>query len=185
VLKDNRASAAIPLKRLTCAYIGLGSNLGERRQSMDAAVEKMNQLPGVRVTKLSSFYETEPVGGPPQPTYLNAVVEIECSLSASELLSHLQRIENEMGREREGKDFPRTIDLDILFFGDDVIDEPNLKVPHPRLHERLFMLDPLNEIAPEVLHPVLGETVAALRRALLDGRATSRRPKQQRKLSRR
>jgi 2-amino-4-hydroxy-6-hydroxymethyldihydropteridine diphosphokinase len=137
---------------------------------MEAGVEKMNQLPGIRVTKVSSFYETEPVGGPPQPMYLNAVAEIECSLSARELLRHLQRIENELGRKREGKDFPRTIDLDILFFGNQVIDEPDLKVPHPRLHERSFVLDPLNEIAPEVVHPVLRVTVETLRKGLLDNK---------------
>jgi len=147
-----------------CAYIALGSNLGQRDQNMNAAIEKIKQIVGVQVRKVSSFYETEPVGGPPQGLYLNAVLEIDCSLSAQELLRELQRIENELGRERVGKNFPRTIDLDILLFGADVIDEPGLNVPHPRMNEREFVLDPLNEIAPDAVHPVMGLSVSELRR---------------------
>jgi len=145
------------------AYIALGSNLGDRKRNMEAAIEKLARIDGVEVTKASSFYETEPVGGPPQGMYLNAVLEIECSLSAGELLRELRRVENELGRKRPGKNYPRTIDLDILLFGNDVIDEREVKVPHPRMHERSFVLDPLNEIAPNVPHPVLGFSVAELR----------------------
>lgn len=146
------------------AYVALGSNLGDRKQNMNAAIEKMKHLRGVRVTRVSSFLETEPVGGPPQGKYLNAVVEIECSLSAHELLRELQRIENELGRRRFGKSFPRTMDLDILLFGDAIIDEVELKIPHPRMHQRAFVLDPLHEIAPDAVHPLLGLPVSELRR---------------------
>jgi 2-amino-4-hydroxy-6-hydroxymethyldihydropteridine diphosphokinase len=155
------------------AYVALGSNLSDRHRNINAAIEKLNQIAGIQVGKVSSYYETEPVGGPPQGTYLNAVVEVKCSLSAGELLKRLQRIEKDLGRTRSGKSFPRTIDLDILLFGDQVIDEAELKVPHPRMHQRSFVLDPLNEIAPDAVHPVLGLTVSELRRALR--RADARR----------
>lgn len=148
------------------AHVALGSNVGDRQRNIRSAIEKMQSVSGVRVTKISPVYETEPVGGPPQGMYLNAVVEVECGLSAAELLKQLQRIENELGRTRPGKDFPRTIDLDILLFGDEVIDEPDLKVPHPRMYERAFVLNLLAEIAPHAVHPVLGKTVAELRETL-------------------
>lgn len=152
------------------AYIALGSNLGEREKNMNAALEKIGRIKGVRVSKTSSFYETEAVGGPPQGPYLNAVVEIDCFLSAGRLLDELHRIEGELGRERHGKNFPRTIDLDILLFGSEVIDEEDLKVPHPRMHERSFVLDPLNEIAPDVIHPAMGLTISELRHIHRQGR---------------
>jgi len=154
------------------AYIALGSNLGDREQNINAAVERLRQTAGIRVEKVSSYYETEPVGGPPQGKYLNAVVEVECCVSASGLLKQLQRIEKDLGRTRPGKSFPRTIDLDILLFGDQVIDEAEIKVPHPRMHVRLFVLDPLSEIAPEAVHPVLGQTVAEMRQSLREADAS-------------
>ncbi len=168
--KQSTTMAATPSEAR--AYIALGSNLGDRRRNMKSAIDRIGRMTGVRVTKISSFLETEPVGGPPQGMYLNAAIEIDCSLSAGQLLSELMRIESELGRKRLGKCFPRTIDLDILLFGGEVIDEPELQVPHPRMHERGFVLDPLNEIAPEVIHPVIGSTVAELRRALRERQAS-------------
>jgi len=138
---------------------------------MKAAIDKIKQIVGVRVARVSSFLETEPLGGPPQGLYINAVVEVDCSLSARQLLRELQRIERQLGRKRPGKSFPRTIDLDILLFGGEVIDEAELKVPHPRMHERTFVLDPLNEIAPKAVHPVLGLTVEELSQMLRERRA--------------
>jgi 2-amino-4-hydroxy-6-hydroxymethyldihydropteridine diphosphokinase len=148
------------------AYVALGSNLGDRESYLNAAIRKIREIPGVRITKVSSFYETQPVGGPPQGTYLNGVIELECSLAAGELLAQLQRIEKELGRTRVGKSFPRTIDLDILLYGERIIDDEGLNVPHPRMHERAFVLDPLNEIAPQAVHPRCGSTVAELQRSI-------------------
>jgi 2-amino-4-hydroxy-6-hydroxymethyldihydropteridine diphosphokinase len=149
-------------------YIALGSNLGDRRASIDAAVVRLDAVPGVRVTRRSSLYETAPVGGPAgQGSYLNAVAEVATTLAPDELLALLQAIEADLGRVRAERDGPRTIDLDILLHGDTVLESPRLTLPHPRLHERLFVLDPLAEIAPGVVHPTLGLTVSKLRFRIL------------------
>ena len=150
------------------AYIALGSNLGDRQGHLDRAISRLGELPGVRVSKRSSLYETAPVGGPAgQGSYLNAVVEVASELGPEELLTRLHTIESDLGRVRTVRDGPRTIDLDILLHGDLVLDTPRLTLPHPRLHERLFVLEPLAEIAPGVLHPKLGLTVSQLRSRLL------------------
>jgi 2-amino-4-hydroxy-6-hydroxymethyldihydropteridine diphosphokinase len=147
----------------TTAYIALGSNLGDRRAYLERAVEALGALPGVTVLRRSSLYETAPVGGPPgQGPYLNAVAEVRTDLPAEALLRALLDIESQLGRVRQERDGPRTIDLDLLLYGDLVCAGDELTLPHPRLHERLFVLRPLAEIAPGVVHPVLRRTALDL-----------------------
>ncbi|OGX19541.1 MAG: 2-amino-4-hydroxy-6-hydroxymethyldihydropteridine diphosphokinase [Omnitrophica WOR_2 bacterium RBG_13_44_8b] len=132
---------------VTC-YIGIGSNLGDRRKNITLAIDKINQLQDSRVTKISSIIETEPQGGPLQGKFLNACLEVQTELAARELLKNLQNIESELGRVRTVKYGPRTIDLDILLFNNEEIKDEDLTVPHPKMLEREFVLTPLKEIAP-------------------------------------
>lgn len=144
-------------------YVGIGSNLGDRHANCEEAVRRIGALSDVRVISVSVFYETVPVGGPPQPMYINGVVCIETGKSPSELLIEFKAIEKNMGRPQTClKDHPRVIDLDILLYGLEVIDNPELKVPHPRMHERFFVLKGLVEIAPLAIHPVFKETARDL-----------------------
>lgn len=136
---------------MTRAYIGLGSNLGDREATIRAAVAA---LPGL--VAVSSLQETDPVGKTDQPRFLNGVAAVETDLSAPELLQLLLSVERELGRERRERWGPRTIDLDLLLFGDETLDEPGLTVPHPALHERRFALEPLAELDPELLVPGRG-----------------------------
>lgn len=132
-------------------WIGLGSNLGDRRAHLEGAVEALRSLEGFRVLRTSDWITTEPVGGPAgQPLFLNGVLEGETALPARALLSALHRIERAHGRvrEREERNGPRSLDLDLLLYGDDAIEEPDLVVPHPRLEERTFVLEPLARLAP-------------------------------------
>ena len=145
------------------AYVGLGSNLGDRQGYLDRAIQALQERPDIEVLQVSSYYETEPVGGPPgQGDYLNAVIEVQTELPAAELLQILLDIERALGRVRREQHGPRTIDLDLLLYGNAVIDEAGLVVPHPAMHERGFVLEPLAEIAPNVVHPVLNETIGTL-----------------------
>ena len=145
------------------AYIALGANLGDRRGNLERALDLLRATPGVRVTKLSTFLENPAVGGPPDsPPFLNAVAEVETSLPPRDLLARLLAIEHQLGRQRRHKWDPRLIDLDVLLYGDTIIDEPDLRIPHPLMHERRFVLDPLREIAPDAMHPVLKRRIADL-----------------------
>ena len=156
----------MPNSRLV--YIALGSNVGDRAAMLARAIEEMKSA-GLRVLRRSSLYETEPVGGPPQGWFLNAVVEAETELTPQRVLSALQEIERAMGRQRSIACGPRTLDLDILFDGESVLRGGALEVPHPRLAQRRFVLEPLAELAPHLVHPVLHKTVAELLAGTSDG----------------
>ncbi|HBI46297.1 MAG TPA: 2-amino-4-hydroxy-6-hydroxymethyldihydropteridine diphosphokinase [Planctomycetales bacterium] len=144
-------------------YIALGSNLGDRRDFLDRALADLRGRPGVEVTRVSSVYETAPVGGPAgQEPYLNAVAELRTTLAPAAVLQLLLDVESRLGRVRAERDGPRTIDLDLLLYDDVVRDDTKLMLPHPRLHQRLFVLQPLAEIAPGLIHPLLKRTIADL-----------------------
>jgi len=147
---------------MVVAYIAFGSNLGDRSKNIEKAVEFLKALEGVVIRKSSTVYETEPAGGPPQEKFLNGVIEIETSLLPDELLDRLKGIESRLGRVKEEESGPRPIDLDILFYQDIVIDGERIKIPHPKIQERDFVLRGLNEIAPDFLHPRLNKTVKQL-----------------------
>ena len=129
----------------TC-YIGVGSNIGDRRKFIDGSIAEIGNIPGVRVTRVSSIYETLPVSDIPQGNYLNGVIEIETKIGPKALLKELNKIEDQLGRKRTAKNSPRTIDLDILYYGDEKINEEDLIVPHPRISERGFVLKGLREL---------------------------------------
>ncbi|MGV7207817.1 2-amino-4-hydroxy-6-hydroxymethyldihydropteridine diphosphokinase [Oxalobacteraceae bacterium A2-2] len=139
----------------TTAYIGIGANLGDARANVLDAVERLRRVEGTSVEAVSSLYRTAPIDSSGDD-YINAVARISTTLDAEALLLALQRIEQEHGRERPYRNAPRTLDLDLLLYGDAVIDTPTLSVPHPRMHERAFVLVPLLETAPDVTIPGLG-----------------------------
>jgi 2-amino-4-hydroxy-6-hydroxymethyldihydropteridine diphosphokinase len=144
------------------AYVGLGSNLGDREATMRRAIELLGK-DGIDVVGVSKFRETDPVGYVDQPRFLNAAVALQTELSPRELLDRLLAIERELGRTRDGPRYgPRTIDLDLLVYGGDIVDEPGLRVPHPRLAERRFVLEPLADLDPALVVPGLGPVSALL-----------------------
>jgi 2-amino-4-hydroxy-6-hydroxymethyldihydropteridine diphosphokinase len=151
-------------------YIGIGSNLSDSLKSCKYAVEKLSCSEGIKLEKASSFYRTEPVGMEDQNYFVNAVAEVRTDLSAQNLLLVLQRIEDEMGRKREAKGGPRIIDLDLLFYGQNIIKEPYLNVPHPEAHKRRFVLEPLGEIASYFIHPSFGVSIRGLKDRLDDNK---------------
>jgi 2-amino-4-hydroxy-6-hydroxymethyldihydropteridine diphosphokinase len=148
---------------VTRAYVGLGSNLGDREQTLRRALDLLAAAPRLEVVAVSTLRETEPVGYVEQPPFLNGAAVVETELPPSELLDRLLEIERELGRTRAGPRFgPRTVDLDLLVYGDRVLEEPGLTVPHPRLHERAFALEPLAELDPGLVVPGRGPVQALL-----------------------
>jgi 3-oxoacyl-[acyl-carrier protein] reductase len=166
------------------AYIALGSNLGDRRAYLDRALTELRRRPGVAVMRISSVYETVPVGGPAgQGPYLNAAAELRTELAPTALLQVMLEVENGLGRVRTERDGPRTIDLDLLLYDhpyDHVVcADPDLTLPHPRLHQRLFVLQPLAEIVPGLIHPVLKRSIADLLGDLLQLRPFGASPRRE------
>jgi len=154
---------------MSVSYIGIGSNLGNRQENCSRAVEILEKR-GIKVQKKSSLYETEPWGVKDQPRFINMVVQIETTLKPNDLLRLLKDIEREIGRQDSFRWGPRMIDLDILLFNALVLNEENLQIPHPYLHEREFVLRPLNEIAPDIIHPVFHVSIDKLTQNMLGGR---------------
>ncbi len=144
------------------AFIGLGSNLGDREASLRQALEHLAQAPETVVVRASSLYDTEPVGVEDQPHFLNAVAQLETQLTPRQLLWNLMLIERRLGRVRAQRWGPRTIDLDLLLYEDAIIEDDDFQVPHPELSKRSFVLVPLVELEPLLVHPVTGETMLAL-----------------------
>ena len=152
-------------------YIGIGSNLGNALKNCQHAVESLSLAKGIEITNVSSFYKTEPVGIENQNLFINAVVEIKTALSARNLFQNLQNIEKDMGgRKREVKGGPRIIDLDLLFYGREIIQDSDLIVPHPEIQRRRFVLEPLCEIASYFIHPDFGVSIRGLKDRLNDNK---------------
>ena len=158
------------------SYLSLGSNVGNREAQLLEAQQRLGKLG--RVNRVSSTYETEPVEFTDQPWFLNAALALETNQTPQELMHSILRIEREMGRERLQKKGPRTIDIDILLFGDSIVDSGEVTIPHPAMHQRRFVLEPLAEIAPQACHPLLNKTVSELLDTLPKGPAVRRRPEE-------
>lgn len=156
----------------TLVYLSLGSNVGDREHHLRDAIARL-ETKG-RTVSVSSFYETEPVEFTDQVWFLNCAVALETTETPEQLMAALLHIEQEMGRQRIQRKGPRTIDIDILLFGDTILDSPALTIPHPAMHQRRFVLQPLAEIAPEVRHPVLKKTIRKLLDALPSGQTVRR-----------
>jgi 2-amino-4-hydroxy-6-hydroxymethyldihydropteridine diphosphokinase len=153
-------------------YLSLGSNLGDRAANLRAAIEKLSEIG--EVTAVSSLYDTAPVEVTAQPWFLNCAVRLETEKMPRQLISSVLALEQSMGRQRNQQKGPRIIDVDILLFGTSVIDLPALTIPHPKLHERRFVLEPLAEIAPDAKHPVFKRTIRQLRDAAPSGQTVKK-----------
>ena len=151
-------------------YIGIGSNLGNALKNCQHAVKSLSLAKGIEITRVSSFYKTEPIGIENQNLFINAIVEIKTALSARNLFQNLQNIEKDMGRKREVKGGPRIIDLDLLFYGQEIIQDADLIVPHPEIQKRRFVLEPLCEIASYFIHPAFGVSIRGLKDRLSDNK---------------
>jgi len=147
---------------MTKVYAGLGSNLGNKRENIIRAIDRIDAYEGICVREKSGFYDTSPVGGPPQPDYVNCVIGLETEVEPKTLLKEFKEIEIEQGRRSGVKLGPRVVDLDILLYGDRIVNDHNLKIPHERMHERVFVLEPLCEISPDIKHPVSGISISEL-----------------------
>ena len=147
---------------MATVYVSLGSNLGDRLQYLKGAIGRIEEAEKISIKKLSSVYETQPVGYENQGWFLNLVLEVETSLDPLSLLDHLLSIEDQLGRKREEKWGPRSIDVDILLYNNQVVDSERLTIPHPRMHKRKFVLILLAQIAPQLLHPLLKKSMSEL-----------------------
>jgi 2-amino-4-hydroxy-6-hydroxymethyldihydropteridine diphosphokinase len=157
-------------------YVAMGSNLGDRDANLAAGLAALRATKGVEVVAVSPLYETDPVGPPPQGSYLNGAIELATTLAPDALLERLLEIEVSRGRTRgPDRNAPRTLDLDLLLYGDRKLVGPDLEIPHPRLAERAFVLEPLSDLAPDLIHPTLGETIEALACGVRDPAAVRRR----------
>lgn len=150
-------------------YLSLGSNVGDRASNLNTAIDRLRAHG--EVVAISSFYETEPVEFTAQPWFLNCAIALDTDNAPKQLLAGILDIEHQLGRQRTQNKGPRIIDIDILLFGNSIVEEPGLTIPHPAMHERRFVLEPLAEIAPDVRHPVLAQTIKELRDALPPGQA--------------
>lgn len=149
---------------MATVFIGIGSNLGDAKENCVRGIGHLEEAKRISIVHCSSFYKTEPVGGPEQDWFINCVVKAETSLSPENLLLSLKKLELKMGRDGAVKWGPRVIDFDILFFNNDIVDKGFLKIPHPLNHKRSFVLEPLDEIAPDLVHPVLKKSINELKK---------------------
>ena len=147
---------------MTKVYAGLGSNLGNKRENILRAIDRIDAYEEICVKEKSGFYDTAPVGGPPQPDYVNCVIGLETEIEPQTLLKEFKKIEIELGRKPGVRWGPRVVDLDILLYGDRILNDRSLKIPHERMHERVFVLEPLCEISPDIKHPVSGISISEL-----------------------